>query len=200
MKIYVDFADCLCETARYYSGLVKEMFDLDVPYEGIRFFELQKSFALEQKPYEQMMEAAHRPEALLAYEETPGAADTLNCWVDAGHDVRIITGRPFGAYGPSRQWLDRHGLDRVPLYHLNKYGRDSFYDQSDVNLSLEDYYKMRFDIAVEDSPLAFRFFDHLPDLRVLVYDRPWNHDCSLPGPGYHRCPDWAAIDDIVSKS
>ena len=44
MHIYVDFDDCLCETARSFSGLAMEMFGKDVPYEGIRFFELDKSF------------------------------------------------------------------------------------------------------------------------------------------------------------
>ena len=46
MNIYVDYDDCLCETARYFSGLVKEMFGLNVPYEQINFFNLKKSFSL----------------------------------------------------------------------------------------------------------------------------------------------------------
>ena len=46
MNIYVDFDDCLCETARYFSGLVKEMFNLNIPYEQIHYFNLQKSFDL----------------------------------------------------------------------------------------------------------------------------------------------------------
>ena len=43
MNIYVDFDDCLCETARYFSGLIDRMFGLDIPYEKIRYFDLQKS-------------------------------------------------------------------------------------------------------------------------------------------------------------
>ena len=194
MNIYVDFDDCLCETARHFSGLAKDMFGTNVPYENINFFNLQKSFSLTDKQYEDMMAEAHKPEILLSYAETPGAADTLNSWVDEGHDVSVITGRPFNSFEPSREWLDRHRLGRIKLYCLNKYGRDSFYQKTEYSLELEDYYKMHFDIAVEDSPHAFKFFDHLPDLKVLVYDRPWNHNVELPGDNYIRCFNWNEIE------
>ena len=83
------------------------------------------------------------------------------------------------------------------MYCLNKYGRDNFIKNSAFNLELEDYYRMHFDYAVEDSPLAFKYFDHLPGLQVMVYDRPWNHDCEFPGENYRRCPDWEMIRRIV---
>ena len=197
MNIYVDFDDCLCETARYFTVLVKELYGKEVPYEEVRFFELQKSFDLTQEQYEHMMIEAHTPEALLSFEETPGASQTINKWLDEGHDVKIITGRPSIAYEPSRQWLDQHGLERVKLFCLNKYGRDSFIRNSEFTLELEDYYKMHFDYAVEDSPLAFKFFDHMPDLKVMVFDRPWNRSEELPGPGYSRCENWDVISGNV---
>ncbi|MBP5158055.1 MAG: 2-dehydropantoate 2-reductase, partial [Treponema sp.] len=118
MNIYVDFDDCLCETARYFSNLVAEMFGLDIPYEGIRFFNLKESFSLTDGQYDEMMLHAHRPEELLSYEETPGAVKAVSRWLDEGHDVKIITGRPVSAYEASREWLDRHGLERIPLFCL----------------------------------------------------------------------------------
>ncbi len=199
MNIYIDFDDCLCETAKSFTKLVKDLFGKDVPYEEIRYFNLQKSFSLTDEQYEEMMIKAHSPEVLLSYEETPGAIRTVNSWMDAGYDVSIITGRPLSSYDPSREWLDRHGLGRAKLFCLNKYGRDSFIKNSDFSLELEDYYKMHFDFAVEDSPSAFRFFDHLPELKVMVYDRPWNQECSFPGENYHRCFDWEAIGSILKE-
>ena len=197
MKIYVDFDDCLCETAKYFSMLVKKLFGKDIPYEAIRYFDLQKSFSLTDEEYEYMMIEGHKPEALLSYEETPGACDTVNHWTMFGHEVSVITGRPYSSYEASRAWLDQHGLEHISLYCLNKYGRDSFRKNSDFSLELEDYYKMHFDYAVEDSPSAFRFFNHLPALKVMVYDRPWNQECSLPGEGYIRCSDWERIKSLV---
>lgn len=199
MKIYVDFDDCLCETARHFSVLVADMFDMNVPYEDIRYFNLQKSFSLDQEQYDHMMIEAHKPEVLLSYEETPGAAETVNGWIDSGHDVSIITGRPYSAYEASRQWLDLHGLERVRLYCFNKYGRDSFIKNSNFSLEIEDYYKMHFDYAVEDSPSAFKFFDHLPNLKVMVFDRPWNRECTFPSDNYTRHFNWETINKEVER-
>lgn len=199
MNIYVDFDDCLCETAKHFSKLVKDLFNKDVPYENIGYFDLKRSFSLTQEQYEEMMIQGHKPEVLLAYEETPGASKVINSWVDQGHEVSIITGRPSIAYEPSRQWLDEHGLERVRLYCFNKYGRDSFIKNSEFTLELEDYYKMKFDYAVEDSPAAFGFFKHMPDLNIMVFDRPWNHNFEFPEGNYVRCPDWETISKKVNS-
>ena len=197
MRIYVDYDDCLCETARAFTGIAKELFGKTVPYEDVRFFNLQESFELSDEQYEELMREGHRGEVLLSYEETPMASETLNEWVVKVNEVSIITGRPKSAYEASREWLDRHGLGRIKLYCLNKYGRDAFIKNSEFSLELEDYYKMSFDYAVEDSPMAFKFFDHLPDLKVMVYDRPWNRDHLFPGDNYIRCFDWGQIKEQV---
>ena len=81
MHIYVDFDDCLCETARSFSKLAVEMFSKHIPYEKIRFFELDKSFGLNDAQYEQFMIRGHQPEVLLSYEETPGASSVINEWL-----------------------------------------------------------------------------------------------------------------------
>ena len=193
MNIYVDFDDCLCETARYFSELAAQLFGVDVPYEKIKYFNLQKSFSLNDQDYDQLMVEGHKPDVLLSYQETPGAVETIKGWLDQGHDVKIITGRPVSTFDVSREWLNLHGLERLPLYCLNKYGRENFIKNSTFNLELEDYYKMHFDYAVEDSPHAFKFFDHLPNLKVLVFDRPWNRDCRFPNQNYTRCCGWEMI-------
>ncbi len=197
MNIYVDFDDCLCETALNFSKLVGEMFGKEVPYEKIGYFDLQKSFSLTKEQYDEMMIEGHRPEVLLSYKETPGASETINKWIDNGWNVSIITGRPYSAYEPSRLWLDQHGLERVRMYCLNKYGRDSFIKNSAFSLEIEDYKKMKFDYAVEDSPSAFRFFEHMPELKVMVFDRPWNRKHELPNENYLRCADWKMIEEMV---
>lgn len=198
LKIYVDFDDCLCETARAFSKLGTEMFGKNVSYEEIIYFELDKSFGLNEEQFEQFMIRGHQPEVLLSYEETPGASSVINEWISGGAEVSVITGRPFSAYEPSREWLDRHGMRDVGLYCLNKYGRDSFIKNSDFNLELEDFYRMKFDFAVEDSAKAFRYFHHLPDLRIFVFDRPWNHNCTFPNEHYTRCYDWESIRKAVA--
>ncbi len=197
MNIYVDFDDCLCETARYFSRLAAELFGVNITYGQIKYFNLQKSFSLSDEQYDQMMIKGHTPEVLLSYDETPDAINTIKGWLEKGHNVKIITGRPFSAYEASREWINRHGLKNIDLFCLNKYGRDSFIKGSSFSLELEDYYKMHFDYAVEDSPTAFKFFNHLPDLKVLVFDRPWNQECAFPNQNYIRCFDWKRINELV---
>ena len=200
MNIYVDFDDCLCETARAFSDIALEMFNIDVPYEKMRYFNLQMAFGLDDEQYDALLRKGHEPEVLLGFEETPGAVAVLNEWIEKGNNVSIITGRPFGSFEPSREWLDEHGLKNVKLYCLDKYGRENFMKNSDFSLKLEDYYKMNFDVAVEDSPTAFKFFNHLPDIKVMVFDRPWNKDAELPGDNFTRCYDWESIRERVKNS
>ena len=198
MNIYVDFDDCLCETGRAFAGLVSDMFGKDIPYEKMQYFNLQKAFALTDEQYEQLLIEGHRPEMLLSVMETPGASAVINEWTGSGHNVSIITGRPFSSYEVSRAWLDMHGFRSVRLYCLDKYGRENFIKNCDFSLEPDDYFRMKFDYAVEDSPLAFRFFNHLPALKVMVFDRPWNRASRFPGSNYRRCYSWKDIRANIS--
>lgn len=193
MNIYVDFDDCLCETAAAFSDLTREMFDIDVPYEKMRYFNLQMAFDLNDEQYDALLRKGHENDVLLGFKETPGAVKVLNEWIERGDNVSIITGRPFSAYEASRMWLNNHGLKNVKLYCLDKYGRENFMKNSDFSLKLEDYYKMKFDLAVEDSPSAFKFFDHLPDIKVMVFDRPWNRETEPLKDNFTRCFNWESI-------
>ncbi len=199
VNIYVDFDDCLCETGRTFADLAFRLFGKEVPYEKMRFFNLQKAFDLTDEQYELLLRKGHEPETLLSYEETPGASDVIRQWTRLGHQVSIITGRPSSAYEPSRIWLDRHGLGHVSLFCLDKYGRENGLKNCRFSLSLEDYRRMRFDFAVEESRSAYRIFDHLPGIRVMVFDRPWNRETELPDGRYSRCRDWKEIQERFIK-
>lgn len=200
MNIYIDFDDVICETALSFTHIVKRLFNVDVPYEKVQFFDLQKSFGLTTEQYEHMMIEGHLPEVLLSYEETPGASSTINKWIDDGHKVQIITGRPYSAYEPSRKWLDEHNLSRVELVCVNKYGRDAFIKNSDFSIELDEFYKMHFDFAVEDSPSAFKHLTHLPNLKVAVFNRPWNKETQFPNPNYTRCMNWDEVNQLLSST
>ena len=191
MRFYVDFDDCLCETGRAFAVLAAELFGKQVPYEEMKHFNLRDSFDLTEKQYAELL--GHEPELLADLGETPGASEVINEWIGSGHEVSIITGRPFGTYEASRAWLDRHGLRDARLYYLDKYGRGNGQADSPFILRPEDYYRMTFDSAVEDSLNAFRFFDHLPELKVLVFDRPWNRQAGFPNGNYRRCFSWEEI-------
>ncbi len=197
MNIYIDFDDVICETARYFCLIADRLFGIKKPYEEVSFFNLQKSFGLTDEQYDALMKEGHLPEILLAYEETKGASIAINKLVDAGHDVKIITGRPFDSYEPSRQWLDNHNLSRLPLYCVDKYGREIFNQNSTFNMTLDDLYSMTFDLAIEDSPAAFGHLEHFDNCKVAVFNRPWNKDAILPSDNYVRVNNWDQILDLI---
>ena len=199
MRIYIDFDDVICETAKYFTKIAKDLFDIDVPYREVQFFNLQKSFDLSDQQYDELMRAGHIPENLLAYEQTPNASTIINRWVDEGHDVKIITGRPFDAYDPSRKWLDEHDLKRVPLFCVDKYGREIFNQDCTYSMTLYELYSMTFDFAIEDSPAAFEHVLHFENCKVAVFNRPWNKDAELPNSDFIRCEDWREIDSAFSQ-
>ena len=172
------------------------MFGIDVPYREVQFFNLKKTFDLTDSQYEELMKAGHFPDNLLNYEETPGASETINKWVDMGHEVSIITGRPFNSYEPSRLWLDEHKLERVPLYCVDKYGRETCKQDYVYNLTLEQLYGMSFDFAVEDSPAAFWHVSHFEGCRIAVFNRPWNIWEELPDERFIRCEGWKEVDKV----
>ena len=199
MKIYIDFDDVICETAKFFTKLAKDLFDINVPYNQVHFFNLQKSFGLTDTQYDELMIAGHLPENLLAYEETPGASETINKWLDDGHEVSIITGRPFESYESSRSWLDNHGLERVPVVCVDKYGRENFNKDFSYGMTLEELYQLTFDFAVEDSPAAFEHVMHFENCNVAVFDRPWNNKFELPNDRFTRCRNWKEIDNLFIK-
>ena len=199
MKIYIDFDDVICETAEYFTKIARELFGIDVPYRQVQFFNLQKSFDLSDAQYDELMEAGHTPENLLNYEETAGASRTINKWVDEGHEVFIITGRPFNSYEPSRKWLDGHQLERVPLFCVDKYGRETFGQDFIYNMTLEQLYSMTFDFAIEDSPAAFEHVLHFEKCKVAVFDRPWNRQVEFPNDNFVRCEGWQEIDRVFEE-
>ena len=199
MKIYIDFDDVLCETAKNFTKIAKELFGIDVPYREVQFFNLKKTFNLDDEQYEEMMRVGHLPEQLLNYEETSGASETINKWVDEGHEVLIITGRPFNSYEPSRKWLDEHELKRVMLYCVDKYGREKCEQNYAYNMTLEQLYNMTFDFAIEDSPAAFEHVMHFDGCKVAVFERPWNKYVKLPNDNFVRCEGWKEIDRLFRE-
>lgn len=199
MKIYIDFDDVICETAKEITRVAKRLFGIDLPYREIQFFNLKKAFDLNDDQYELLMQECHTTECLLGYEETPDASRVINQWIDAGHEVFVVTGRPFAAYGPSRLWLDRHGLERAQLYTVDKYGREKVFQPYSYNMTLAQLYSMHFDFAVEDSPAAFEHVLHFEGCRVAVFDRPWNRQEPQPNDRFRRCADWPAIDRMLAE-
>lgn len=201
MKIYVDFDDCICETARDLSRLAKSLYGRDVPYEKISAFDLHEAFGLNDEQYHHLMSVAHCGEFVCGYMETEGAVATLNSWLDKGLDVEIVTGRPFSTAVFSRQWLDNHNLNRLPIIHVDKYGREPPPVTPDAPraLNLSEFYQRNYDFAVEDAPAALSHITHFANCKTAVFARPWNANLTFPSTSFKRCTSWKAVNSFLTE-
>ncbi|MBR4170049.1 MAG: 2-dehydropantoate 2-reductase [Kiritimatiellae bacterium] len=197
MKIYVDMDDVLTETARELSRLAAALFDIHVPYEKIFAFDLKQSFHLTDEEYLHLMRGAHWKGALEGLPETPGAREGVAQLLKQGHEVVIVTGRPLQTANVSQGWLRQHGFPELPFYCLDKYGRWSGGDSADPRLlTREAFEQTRFDLFIDDSPLALDLLQNRSDSRILVFDRPWNRDYPLTS-SMRRVFGW---DEVVAAA
>ncbi len=194
MRVYVDFDDVLCETARTLSRLAGEMFGRDVPYERITRFNLQLAFRLDESQIDALMRRAHEPGFLLALPPAPGAEEGLRRIAAAGHTVCIVTGRPASTEAASRGWLERHGLPAFEILSVDKYGRAKGERTPDGRRALTpgEFAAIPFDAAVEDAPDALDLLASRARCRVFVFDRPWNAGYPLAA-NMERAAGWGAV-------
>lgn len=202
MRIYVDFDDVVTETARLLCDLAHEMFGRNVAYDDVFAFDLRKSLFLSDDEVGTLMSRAHSDEILAAYEETPGATETLAAWMALGHEITVVTGRPSLTHAGTCRWLEARGLGAIPVVHVDKFGRElaAQFHSKEYVVSLEDFYKMRFDFAVEDSPLALGHLARLDGCRTAVFGRPWNRNEALPAGDFRRCANWREVDAYLRQT
>ncbi|MCL1887427.1 MAG: hypothetical protein FWF96_00970, partial [Kiritimatiellaeota bacterium] len=62
-------------------------------------------------------------------------------------------------------------------------------------VSLEEFGKLHFDLAVEDAPSAVALLARRPDCRVIVFARPWNECLAAT---HERIGSWTQIARLVA--
>lgn len=202
LRIYVDFDDVICETARPLCGLLQELYGKHVPYDEVAVFDLEEAFGLAREQYEQLMARAHEVAFLDALLPTPGAVEVLQGWLREGFEPEIVTGRPADTGEISRRWLARWGLDALPIAHVDKYGRhrDVACPAGERLWSLETLKAQPFVLAIDDSPIALELLGECNAYPILIFERPWNATyvpSTSNGTRCRRCRDWPTLDAFV---
>ncbi len=200
MRVYVDMDDVLCETAASLCGMAEREFARRVRYEDVKHFDLQKVFSLDDGEMAAFRALSHSPQMLSSYPKTAGAVEGMRALAAAGHRVEIVTGRPASANCGTLAWLASAGLGEFPVAYVDKYGRaDCFARSADdpPTFSTTELKARRYDIAVDDSPLALDILADWPETRVLVFNRPWNAAYTL-APNMKRVSGWKEIVREVS--
>ena len=177
MRIYIDFDDVLCETARQLTILARERFDRHVPYEEISVFDLQVAFKLSAVEINTLMEDAHRTTFLEELLPAPGSLAAMKLLEAQGHQLVIVTGRPLASHAGSLAWLCKHGLAHLEMLYFDKYGRSAAEDLTGSKLCVlqrKEFAALHFDVAIEDAPAALDLLVPRQNCTVIIYDRPWN--------------------------
>lgn len=202
MRIYVDFDDVICETARQISRLAERLYGSQVAYEAIRVFNLREAFDLDEARYLRLMREAHEPDILRNLDPTPGAVETLAAWVQDGHTVEIVTGRPYSTHAASVSWLEQQGLGAIPIIHVDKYARELAPETDDWSraLTVAEFALQRYDLAVEDAPIALEQLARMPPCQVVIFDRPWNRSVPPLTEHFTRCLDWHAVSVLATRA
>ncbi len=198
MRIYIDFDDVLCETARHLATLTHELFQKQVPYEAITGFDLREAFQLSEQEIDALMAQAHETDFLAALAPAPGGLEAVRELDAQGHKLEIVTGRPASSHAGSLAWLARYGLEHLSLIHVDKYGRAPA--QLPVGtprtLTVQEFAALSFDVAIDDSPIALDLLAPRRECLIIIYDRPWNQHYSL-GVNMRRTGSWHEIVKLI---
>jgi uncharacterized HAD superfamily protein len=189
-RIYVDLDDVISRTTDTYSAIIEQEFGRQIRFEDLTCFDLKVSFQLTDREYRYFFDRIHQPDMLMGFDPVPGAGKMLARWIDAGHRVDIVTGRPPSARDVSLAWLDRQKIAYTEFIMVDKYNRTG--DDHPGVISRTRLMACQYDLAVEDSLDTALFLAAHMDVPVLLYDRPWN-----AGPADHpdivRVASWKDI-------
>lgn len=196
MRIYCDIDDVLSRTAESLLELAAREFGRVFSYEEVKSFDLQITFGFSDEEMKRFSYLSHLYENLITYEPVQGAVVGIKTLETKGHTIEFVTGRPATAHKATEDWLHRVGLGKFPVLYVDKYGREPPSGAGlPRTLSRDEFNERRYDIAIEDSPLALDVLRGWKETTVVVFDRPWNRSYPLAS-NMVRVKGWSEFCDI----
>ena len=192
--VYVDLDDVISKTTCHYVDVLKRELGRTVDFERITSFNLQESFNLTDAEYEYFFKLVHTPEIILGLEPMEGAVDVLNGWREHGLGISVITGRLTSTYDSSLEWLKIKNIPFDTFIMVDKYSRPGV--DKNIAVSLEEFSKMEFILAIEDSADMSDYISRKMNTTVILFDKPWNR-CAVFQNNVQRCFTWEEIGNII---
>jgi uncharacterized HAD superfamily protein len=192
LPIYVDLDDVLSDTTQTFVEILRREFGKMVAFEDILSFDLKISFGFTQGEYEQFFQMVHQPEVIMNFAPIAGAIEVLSEWSKLGYKISIVTGRLTIAHQASLDWLAKHKVPHHFFVMVDKYSREN--TDKNIALSLEDFSKLKFSLAVEDSAAMAQHLSRQMRIPVALLNRPWNRTAAM-GDNVKRYDSWYDILD-----
>lgn len=196
--IYLDLDDVICNTAVAYLELIDREFGLEIAFDNIFSFDLQKSFGLSDSATRHLFKCGHSPEFILAIDILDGVKEAIENWQARGSQIHIVTGRHTSAYQASLEWLGNHDLGYDSFTMVDKYGWED--TDHDLAVSLDEISSRHYSFGIEDNVTMAEFLSGSMGLPVLLHDRPWNRalkeGATLNGGGITRFYSWDELRNL----
>jgi uncharacterized HAD superfamily protein len=199
--IYIDLDDVLCETAQALMRIAAREFGRRLVFERISSFNIGISFGLSSEEVDRTMRLMHAPDMLLSIQPIPWARQVIEQWTAAGLVIEIVTGRPPSTEEASIAWLKKHGIPYSHLLFVDKYGRQHPDGSNRRYIPLDELRKRPYRLAIDDSPEMAAFLAREMQTHVVLFDRPWNANTTLPASRTNRtvqrCRGWQEISPVA---
>ncbi|NWH03747.1 5' nucleotidase, NT5C type [Desulfobacter latus] len=195
-KIYVDVDDVVSRTTETYPDVVAHEFGKTVTLEDLTGFDLKHCFQLTDNEFQYFFDLVHQTDFLMEFKPVEGAVQTLKTWVDMGHIIDIVTGRPTSAQEATLAWLKRHDVPFRGFIMVDKYNRPG--NDMSLAISKQELSMMNYDLAVEDSPEMAMFLARDMGVHTALVHKPWNRKCTRHD-NLFRCMSWNEIHPMVKK-
>ena len=207
-RIYIDFDDVLCETARLLLQVVKTEFGRKLSFNDIHTFNIGNAFELTELEVQHVLDIMHKPENLIAITPMEMAIETINSWSDRGFKVDIVTGRPPTTEETSHAWLKKHNIKYSDILFVNKYSNTkngNGFRYHDDAITLDELKNCHYDLAIDDSASMLQFLFAEMKMDVAVFHRPWNASLQIPPNNQsnrriERCRSWQEIYNTFGPS
>lgn len=205
-RIYIDFDDVLCETARLLLEVSNNEFGRNLLFEEIHSFNIGETFELTEQEVAHVLAIMHKPENLLSIAPIELAAETINNWAEQGYEIDIVTGRPPFSEAASRDWLEKYNIQYSDLIFVNKYSNtkngNGFRHHNDA-LTLDELKNCHYDLAIDDSSFMLQFLFDETEMDIAIFHRPWNAKLELPANTHptrkiKRCQSWQELKDTFT--
>ncbi len=203
-KIYIDFDDVLCETAKLLIRVASSEFNKNIFFEDIYSFDIGTTFKLSDMEVRHVLDVMHKPENLLAIPPIENTTNIINNWYQQGHIIDIVTGRPPYTRDSSEKWLKKHNISYNSLIFVNKYIKNNAFRYHDDAISLDTLKNIPYDFAIDDSTNMLEFLISETNMNVIIFNRPWNEKYTPPSNTaperiIKRCHNWQDINLLLTN-
>ncbi len=194
--IYVDMDDVVSITTETYPDVIEQEFGKIVSFDDLTCFDLKTCFNLTDAEFRYFFGLVHQPDFLLGFKPVSGAVQSLQAWVEAGHTIDIVTGRPTSAHDATLAWLEKNGVPFRGFIMVDKYNRPG--NNMALAITKDELAMMPYDLAVEDSPEMAMFLAKEMGVSTALIHKPWNRACS----GHNRmtrCTSWEEVFSLANE-